>query len=122
MSGRAGLLALIVASVSLNAAAQIFLRLAARGGVSLGDTPLQNAFAIALRPGIIGGLACYGLSLLLWIYVLSRAEASFAYPFLGLGFVFVALASYVVLGETLTARRLLATGLIVAGVAVLAGS
>ena len=119
---RLGLLALIVASVSLNAAAQVFLRLAARSGVDLSGAPVAKAVEIALRPGILGGLACYGLSLLLWIYVLSRAEASFAYPFLGLGFVLVAAASVIVLGEAMTARRLIATGLIVAGVAVLAGS
>lgn len=119
---RLGLLALIVASVSLNAAAQVFLRLAARSGVDLSGAPVAKTVEIALRPGILGGLACYGLSLLLWIYVLSRAEASFAYPFLGLGFVLVAAASVIVLGEAMTARRLIATGLIVAGVAVLAGS
>lgn len=76
---------------------------------------------IALRPGIIGGLACYGFSLLLWIYVLSKADASFAYPFLGVGFVIVAVAGFALLGEPMTARKIFGTLIIAAGVIVLAG-
>jgi len=56
----------------------------------------------------------------LWIYVLSRAEASYAYPFLGLGFVVVALAGWLLLGESLSIQRVGAIALIVAGVALLA--
>jgi drug/metabolite transporter (DMT)-like permease len=75
---------------------------------------------LATRPALLGGLACYGLSVLLWIYVLSRAEASYAYPFLGLGFVLVAVAGWLLLGEDLSPQRLGATLVIMAGVAWLA--
>ncbi len=118
---RAALLSLILASVALNAAAQLFLRVGARGGFP-GEPGLMLVVQTALRPGILAGLACYALSILVWVYVLSRAEASFAYPFLGLGFVVVALAGWLFLGEALTPRRVAAILLIAAGVAVLAGS
>jgi hypothetical protein len=85
------ILVLILLSVALNASAQIFLRLSARGGIgAAGEGIVAFAIDLVTRPALIGGLACYGFSLLLWIYVLSRAEASYAYPFLGLGFVVVA--------------------------------
>lgn len=115
------ILALILLSVALNASAQIFLRLSARGGIGVnGEGFVAIALDLATRPALIGGLACYGFSLLLWIYVLSRAEASYAYPFLGLGFVVVALAGWLILGEPLSPQRLGAIIVIVAGVAWLA--
>jgi drug/metabolite transporter (DMT)-like permease len=122
VSTRLGLLALILVSVGLNAAAQLFLRAAMRGGLPAGGPPLSMLLDVALRPGIVAGIACYGFSLVMWIVVLSRAEASFAYPFLGLGFVLVALASAILLGETFTARKLVGTLIIAAGVVVMAGA
>ncbi len=122
MSARLGLFALILLSVGLNAAAQLLLRAAMRGGLPTGAPPLAMLLDIALRPGIVAGIACYGFSLIMWIVVLSRVEASFAYPFLGLGFVFVALASALLLGETFTLRKLTGTLIIATGVAVMAGA
>lgn len=121
MSARIAVLGLILLSVGLNAAAQLFLRLAMRSGLPTDLSPVATLLDIALRPGIIGGLACYGLSLLLWIYVLSKADASFAYPFLGLGFVIVAVAGYAILGEPMSARKILGTLVIAGGVIILAG-
>jgi drug/metabolite transporter (DMT)-like permease len=115
------ILVLILVSVALNASAQVFLRFSARGGIGTGDAGWLEILAdLATRPALIGGLACYGFSVLLWIYVLSRAEASYAYPFLGLGFVLVALAGWLLLGEAMSAQRFAATAVIVAGVVWLA--
>jgi drug/metabolite transporter (DMT)-like permease len=115
------ILVLIVASVGLNASAQIFLRLSARAGLArAGDGPIAMLLDLATRPALLGGLACYGISVLLWIYVLSRAEASYAYPFLGLGFVVVAVAGWLLLGEAMSVQRAGATALIMVGVAILA--
>lgn len=120
---RAVLVALILVSVSTNAIAQLLLRWAAREGlVSPEGWSLATLFELLLRPGIIGGLACYALSVVVWVTVLSRAEVSFAYPFLGLGFVFVTFASAFLLGETISTQRLAGTALIALGVAVLARS
>ena len=123
VSARASLLALILTSVALNAAAQVLIRFAARSGIATENlTLVAGAVRLVLRPGIFAGLVCYGFSVVLWIYVLSRAEASFAYPFLGVGFVLVALASHFFLGEVLTPKRIIATALIIVGVGVLASS
>ena len=122
MTARFTTLGLILLSVSLNAAAQLFLRAAMRSGLPVGLAPVETLLAIGLRPGILGGLACYGFSLLLWIYVLSKADASFAYPFLGLGFVIVAVAGFLMLGEPMSPRKIVGTLIIAGGVVVLAGS
>lgn len=115
------ILVLILLNVTLNAAAQIFLKLGARDGFAAGDGgAMALAVDLAMRPGLIGGLLCYGLSIVLWVYVLSRTEASYAYPFLGLGFVMVAAAGWFFLGETLSMQKVIATLVIVAGVVMLA--
>ena len=121
MSTRVVTLALILLSVGLNAAAQLCLRAAMRSGLPVGLSPFATLLDIGLRPGILGGLLCYGFSLLLWIYVLSKADASFAYPFLGLGFVIVALAGFALLGEPMSSRKIIGTLIIAGGVVVLAG-
>ncbi|HVJ33042.1 MAG TPA: 4-amino-4-deoxy-L-arabinose transferase [Terriglobia bacterium] len=120
---RFGLIALILVSVAANASAQILLRWAAKGGlVPAGGWTTASFFALLFRPGIIGGLACYALSLVVWVIVLSRTEVSFAYPFLGVGFVLVTFVSAILLNEDVTAQRMAGTALIALGVAVLARS
>ena len=114
---RLHLIGIIQVSVALNASAQILLRWGARRGFAATDgATLSAQIATLLRPGVIGGLACYA------IHVLSRAEASFAYPFLGLGFVLVSLAGWQFLGEPLTIQRVAGTLLVSVGVFVLATS
>jgi multidrug transporter EmrE-like cation transporter len=116
-------IALVLASVILNAAAQIALRSAARTGFQINERGLTEVLLdVALRPGILVGIALYGLSLLTWIFVLSRAEASLAYPFLALGFAIVAIAGHVLLGEALTERRMIAIAIIIGGVVLLSTS
>ncbi len=121
MKGRPEIFALIFLAVVLNAGAQLLLRLAMRHGIPNLGSPFATIVGVGLRPGIIGGLICYALSLLAWIYVLSKAEVSFAYPFLGVGFVVVSVAACLFLGEEVTARKVLGTLIIATGVVVLAG-
>ncbi|HVI89799.1 MAG TPA: hypothetical protein VM659_15940 [Dongiaceae bacterium] len=120
---RFGLIALILAGVSANALAQLLLRWAAKQGLApAGGWTIASFIEVLFRPGIIGGLACYALSVVIWVTVLSRAEVSFAYPFLGIGFVLVTFASAFLLGEAISAQRIAGTALIALGVAVLARS
>ena len=120
-TGRFAVLLIILLTVVLNAAAQLLLRAAMRSGIPALSSPFDTALDIALRPGVVAGLLCYGLSVLTWIYVLSKTEVSFAYPFLGVGFVVVAVAACLFLGEEFTTRKILGTLIIAVGVVVLAG-
>ncbi|MGI4855467.1 MAG: SMR family transporter [Janthinobacterium lividum] len=115
--------ALIVAGVLLNACAQLLLK-AGTNAVGHFEFSRANLWPIALRLAtqwpIIGGLACYVVSVVVWIMALSRVDVSLAYPMLSLGYVVNAVAAYYLFGEALTVQRLLGIGIVLVGVYVLA--
>jgi len=117
--------ALIFTGVLLNAAAQLLLK-AGTNAVGQFEYSAQNILPIgmklALEPHIAGGLACYVVSLVVWIMGLSRVEVSIAYPMLSIGYVLNAVAAWYLFGESLTAQKLIGIAFIVAGVFLVARS
>ena len=77
---------------------------------------------LALEPHIMGGMACYVVSLVVWIMGLSRVEVSVAYPMLSIGYLINAVAAWYLFGESLTALRLTGIGFIIVGVFLVAKS
>ncbi|MCC7221101.1 MAG: EamA family transporter [Candidatus Contendobacter sp.] len=116
---------LILAGVLLNAVAQLLLK---AGTNTLGViTPsftnvLPLVGAIATNPHFLGGFACYGISVLVWILALSRVPVSIAYPMLSIGYVVNAIAAWYLFGEMLSSGRWLGIGFILIGVYLLARS
>jgi multidrug transporter EmrE-like cation transporter len=112
-------LAFILLGVLLNAAAQLLLK-AGTNAVGRFEFTAANIVPIgtklALEPHIAGGVACYVVSLVVWLVGLSRVEVSVAYPMLSIGYVINALAAWYLFGESLTAQKLVGIGFIVAGV------
>lgn len=112
-------LAFILLGVLLNAAAQLLLK-AGTNAVGRFDFTAGNIIPIgtklALEPHVLGGVACYVVSLVVWLIGLSRVEVSVAYPMLSIGYVINALAAWYLFGESLTAQKLVGIGFIVAGV------
>lgn len=47
----------------------------------------------------LSGAALYGISFILWLYVLSNVRVSYAYPFLSLSYPLVVILSNALLGE-----------------------
>ena len=117
--------ALILAGVLLNAAAQLLLK-AGTNAVGHFEFSAANIVPVGLRlafePFILGGVACYVVSLVVWIMALSRVEVSIAYPMLSIGYVINAIAAWYLFGESLTALRLTGIGFIVVGVFLVARS
>jgi len=111
--------ALVLAGVLLNAGAQLLLK---AGTNTLGVVTLtreqgfDTALAVAGNPYIIAGLACYVVSVGLWIGALSRVEVSVAYPMLSIGYVVNALAAWYLFGEALSLQRWIGIGFILIGV------
>jgi multidrug transporter EmrE-like cation transporter len=116
---------LILTGVMLNAGAQLLLK---AGVTPLGAltlemaTLLPTALKVLRQWQIIAGLACYVVSVGVWIVGLSRVEVSLAYPMLSLGYVVNAAAAYWLFGEALGPMRCAGMLLILAGVFVMARS
>ena len=122
-------LALILSGVFLNAVAQLLLKAgvnnvtAAVGSFAFSaENILPIGMRLATQWPIIGGLACYVLSVVVWILGLSRVDVSIAYPMLSIGYVLNALGAWWLFGEAMTAQRLAGIGIIIVGVYVLARS
>jgi len=114
------ILALALVSICMSAVAQVLFKVgmsAAGVRTALADGAAPGVIrAVALNPGIVGGLALYGLGTVLWLGVLSRAELSQAYPFVGLSFVLTALFGVVLFNDSLSVQRIAGIAAIVAGV------
>ena len=117
--------ALLMTGVLLNAAAQLLLK-AGTNAVGQFELSVQNILPVgmklALEPHIGGGLACYVVSVAVWIVGLSRVEVSIAYPMLSVGYIVNAIAAWYLFGESLTAQKLVGIAFIIAGVFLVARS
>ena len=109
----------LITGVLLNAGAQLLLKAGTNvlGVITLraDDWPAQFG-RMALEPHIAAGLACYVVSVVVWIVGLSRVPVSIAYPLLSLGYVINAIAAHYLFGEAVTLSRWLGIGFIVVGV------
>jgi multidrug transporter EmrE-like cation transporter len=117
---------LIFTGVGLNAAAQLLLKVATRPLAAFSQFDFATLMAsILVLAGSVPfwvGMFCYGASLCVWLAALARAPVSIAYPMLSIGYVIVAFASTMWLGETLSPAKILGIALICAGVALVSRS
>jgi len=104
----------ILAGVLLNAGAQLLLK--------AGTNARPLGLALAIEPHIMGGLACYVVSVVLWVVALSKVPVSIAYPMLSIGYIVNAVAAHYLFGETLSSMRLAGIGVIIVGVFLVARS
>jgi drug/metabolite transporter (DMT)-like permease len=115
----------ILFTVLTNAAAQLMLK---QGMMSLGpilmtaETAIVRLFQIVFNPWVFAGLATFVISMASHLYVLSKVELSFAYPFLSLAYVAVAIFAYFVFREDLNAWRIAGIALICVGTVLIAQS
>ena len=116
---------LLLSGVLLNAAAQLLLK-AGTNRVGAFAFTLDNVVPIGSRlianPPILAGLACYVVSVVVWILGLSRVPVSQAYPLLSLGYVLNIGLAWWLLGEVPNVQRVAGIGVIVVGVVLVARS
>ncbi|MFA4994810.1 MAG: SMR family transporter [Bdellovibrionales bacterium] len=111
---------LILASVALSSGSQIALKF------GMMSEPIQTAIksenvieigvALITSPLVTGGLFSFGLSAILWLFVLSRVPLSSAYPYVALGIFVTVLAGYFLFHEPLTVFKVAGVALILAGI------
>lgn len=115
----------ILFTVLTNAAAQLMLK---HGMMTLGPltfvgvNPILKILQIVFSPWIFAGLSVFVISMASHLYVLSKVELSFAYPFLSLAYVAVAVFAYFLFREDLNAYRIGGIALICIGTVLIAQS
>jgi len=111
--------AFLFTGVLLNAGAQLLLKAGtnALGVITLTrDNWWDMLWKMGTQGHFVAGVACYMVSLLVWIMGLSRVPVSVAYPMLSLGYVINAVAAYYLFGEAVSATRFVGIGFIIVGV------
>ena len=115
---------LILVAVTLAAIAQVTLKAGmnhvtdANGGqLALNGDSLKQ---IASQVWVWAGLIIFAFSAVLWLFALSRANLSFAYPFAALGYVIIVIASILFLNEHVQPLTWVGVVLIVVGILLIA--
>jgi drug/metabolite transporter (DMT)-like permease len=109
----------IIVSGLLGVAGQLLLKraLAAIGPLALRpETVVSLVVALALNPLVVFGLAVYVSGTFFWLLALSALDLSFAYPFASLNYIYVVVASWLILGERPSLVRLIGVAIICLGV------
>ena len=75
-----------------------------------------------LNPILIGAVALYGATILVWIYVLSKMPLSIAYPITGLAYIIVPILSYYILDEKMNLMLMAGSFFIFIGISLVARS
>ena len=106
-------------SILLGSGGQYFLKL----GVNKISSKLGGTFNLRIlveellrNVNLWIGLLSYGISMVLWLYVLSQFELSKAYPLASLGYVVTMFLGIYLLGEPLNIFKIIGLILIVCGV------
>jgi len=103
------ILVLILMDVILNVTGQLSLKygMGKIDNFSLSLATLQPVFLqAATNLHVLFGLLCYGMGFLVWLIVLAKAEVSYAYPLISLGYVFTAILARVMFGEAVGFTRM----------------
>jgi len=119
------ILGLILLDVLLNVAGQLSLKfgMSKMGNFSLAAAELAGVFfRAAFNPYVLAGLFCYGTGFLVWLIVLAKAEVSYAYPMISLGYVLTAVLAWQLFGENVTLTRLAGILITCLGVFIIARS
>ena len=111
---------LIFVSVAMTTTAQILLKV----GMSLPGVEqaiyegelVDKLWAVALNLPVVCGVVLYVGSLIVWLFVLAKVDVTYAYPFVGLGFLLTMAFGFLFLGEHLSLSRFSGTILVAAGV------
>ena len=115
----------ILFTVLTNAAAQLLLK---HGMMTLGpisfsaETAIQRIFQIVFNPWVFLGLSTFVISMASHLYVLSKVDLSYAYPFLSLAYVAVAFFAWLLFKEELGALKIAGIAFICVGTVLIAQS
>jgi len=109
---------LVLISVLLGVFGQLSLKQGMKnvGNFELKDFLSSRIFELVVEKFVVIGIVLYAIATLLWLVVLSKAELSFAYPMLAIGYILIAIFGKTFFGENVTFVRFLGILLISVGV------
>ena len=110
---------LMFSSVFLCSVAQLLVKkgMTVLGVVSLSFSQCINlVVAVFTNMYLFLGMFCYGVSVLIWMVVLSRVPVSVAYPVSSLGFIVTTVFAYFLFNEMITFNKIMGIGFICLGV------
>ncbi len=113
-------------SVAMSVLAVVIGQVLIKKGLNLlGDIDFTSGLVSAyvkmfLSPWVVGGLSLYIIGVVFWLYVLSKLDLSYAYPFLALTYVLIALSSSWFLNEHISAIRWIGIAIICIGIILIA--
>lgn len=109
---------LLLCNVLLTVTGQLLLK---QGMTRVGRIEGLNRLVPSLiqaftNPFVIGGIATYGFTTMIWLVVLSRVKLSVAYPMISLGYVMSILFAWLLFKESVPKIRALGAVIICIGV------
>jgi len=118
---------MVLTSVAFGAVGQLTLKAGMNSVVKASATgklqlSLDTLIHMATNPLLIVGIAIFGVSTLLWLFALAKADLSFAYPFLSLTYLAVLIGGAFLFGDKVTLPRVIGFAVIIAGVLIVARS
>lgn len=115
---------MILLSVAFGAIGQLIFKAAMNSLVQGGPLELSvdTLLRMATSPLLLLGLGVFGVSTLLWLLSLSRADLSFAYPFLSLTYFAVLLGGALLFNEAITPARVIGFVVVITGLLIVARS
>lgn len=120
------ILGLVLLSVILNTLGQLLFKMGLNQIGAFTFSPinlLHFGFKIITNIRVMSGLLIYVISTAVWFLVLSRADVSFAYPLVSIGYIFNSVAAYYLLHEhAFSPMRLTGTLVIIVGVVLICQS
>jgi len=90
------------------------------GGISGIRQYLRFVGGVLKHPTIWAGLLVVACGMAVWLLVLAHAELSLAFPLDSIQYIFILLASSLLLGERVNRERVLGTVFIIAGIVLVA--
>lgn len=114
---------MILAPVCIGVAGQILLKIGMGqiGAFSMLSRGIVLQYLrIFFNPYVFAGLSAYFLSTVFWLYLISRVPLSLAYPMLSLGYIVIALISWIVFKEKISLINWAGIFLIMLGVSLVA--
>ena len=106
----------VLASVILVDAGQLMIKYGLNSSVFEFSNIMASYIGIFLNPFVFFGLVAASLSSIFWLAALSKADLSYAYPMISVGYVVIAFSSMFLFGEHIAWTRWLGIFVICSGV------